>query len=51
MYTILLAIGVVYPAYYDFKQLYKMGLTNYFSDMGNYSDCLYIWGSISNVFL
>ena len=28
-----------------------MGITNYFSDPSNYSDCLYIWGSIINVFL
>lgn len=51
LYTLLLAIGTIYPAYYDFKQLCKLGLTTYFSDLGNYSDCLYIWGSIVNVFL
>lgn len=31
--------------------MYKLGLTDYFSDLGNYTDCLYIWGSIINVFL
>lgn len=51
IYTILLAIGIIYPAYYDFLQLYKVGLTVYFSDVTNYSDCLYIWGSIINVVL
>jgi hypothetical protein len=51
IYTILLAIGTIYPAYYDFKQLFKIGLLDYFSDLGNYSDCLYIWGSIANVIL
>ena len=49
--TIVLFFGVIYPALYDFTQLYKMGLTDYFSDPGNYTDCLYIWGSIINVFL
>ena len=44
-------LGIIYPAWYDFNQLYRMGLTEYFSDFGNYSDCLYIWGSISNLFL
>jgi hypothetical protein len=28
-----------------------MGMTAYFSDLTNYSDILYIWGSIINVFL
>jgi hypothetical protein len=51
IYTILLAIGIMYPAYYDFLQLYRVGLTEYFANLTNYSDCLYIWGSIINVFL
>lgn len=51
LYTILLAIGVIYPAYYDFKQLFKVGIEEYLSDLGNYSDMIYIWGSIVNVFL
>jgi hypothetical protein len=50
-YTILLAVGIIYPAYYDFKQLYRMGVEAYFADISNYSDILYIWGSIINVFL
>jgi hypothetical protein len=49
--TIILFLGILFPAYYDFTQLYKTGLEDYFSDLGNYSDCLYIWGSIMNVFL
>ena len=51
IYTLLLAMGIVYPAYYDFLQLYRVGLTGYFSNPTNYSDCLYIWGSLINVFL
>ena len=51
LYTVLLAVGILYPAFYDFKQLYIIGIRNYFSDIGNYSDCLYIWGSLVNVFL
>lgn len=31
--------------------MYKAGITNYFSDLNNYTDCLYIWGSILNLFL
>ena len=49
--TAILFLGIIYPAYYDCSQLYKVGLTEYFSDLGNYSDCIYIWGSIINVFL
>jgi hypothetical protein len=51
IYTLLLAVGIVYPAYYDFSQLYRIGMTSYFADPTNYSDCLYIWGSIINVFM
>lgn len=51
MFTTLLAIGIIYPAYYDFKQLFTIGMTAYFSDLTNYSDCLYIWGSLINIFL
>ena len=50
-YTILLAMGVIYPGMYEFVQMNKIGTTAYFSDLGNYSDCLYNWGSIMNVLL
>ena len=49
--TLVLFFGIFYPAFYDFHQLYRLGITNYFADLGNYSDCIYIWGSIMNVFL
>ena len=46
---ILLAVGVAYPAVYDTRQFYMAGLTGYLSDMSNYSDLIYIWGSVANV--
>ena len=49
--TIVLFIGVIYPTLYDFREFYLLGFIDYFSDLGNYTDCLYIWGSLMNVFL
>lgn len=51
LYTILLAIGIFYPAAYDLTQMFRGGLTDYFSDPWNYSDLTYIWSSIANVIL
>ena len=48
-YSILLAIGILYPALYDWTQMFRGGLENYFSDFWNYTDLLYIWSSIGNV--
>jgi len=45
----LLAVGVLYPALYDWTQMYRSGLSEYFSDFWNYTDCLYIWSSIGNI--
>ena len=48
-YSILLAVGILYPAMYDWTQMFRGGLENYFSDFWNYTDLLYIWSSIGNV--
>ena len=48
---LLLVMGVLYPAIYDFVQFYLAGPTSYFSEFGNYLDMLYIWASISNTIL
>ena len=41
-------VGVAYPAVYDTRQFYQAGLSAYLSDMSNYSDLIYIWGSVAN---
>jgi hypothetical protein len=51
VYTLLLAIGVIYPGMYEYRQLKNVGAANYFADLSNYTDCIYNWGSIMNVFL
>lgn len=50
-YTILLALGVIYPGLYEYHQFKKVGSADYFGDLGNYSDCMYNWGSVINVLL
>lgn len=47
----LLVVGIIYPASYDFSQILKDGVREYFSHFGNYLDMLYIWSSIVNVIL
>jgi hypothetical protein len=49
IYSILLAIGVIYPAFYDWTQMFRGGLSEYLGDMWNYTDMLYIWSSIGNI--
>ena len=51
LYTILLAIGILYPAGYDISQMLRVGLSDYLADVWNYSDLLYIWSSVANVIL
>lgn len=48
-YVILIAVGILYPALYDFTQLIRGGLIDYLGDLWNYADMLYIWGSIVNI--
>ena len=51
IYTIVLALGIVYPWIYDLIQLVNDGPAIYFSDPWNYVDFLYIYGSIGNIIL
>ena len=51
IYQTLLILGVVYPAMYESRQLMGTGFVDYFSEYQNYSDLLYIWGSVTNVIL
>jgi hypothetical protein len=51
IYAILLAIGILYPALYDITQLFRGGIGDYFSDLSNYGDLLYIYGSLANIIL
>ena len=50
-FSLLLAIGIIYPCRYEFSQFRKIGSVAYFGDIGNYIDCLYNWGSLVNVIL
>ena len=49
--SILLILGILYPLYYEIFQLWKYGIVDYFSSLQNYSDIVYIWGSVANFFL
>ena len=49
--NILLVLAIIYSTIYDFIQLYKHGLREYFSEIDNYSDQLYIWCGIANAIL
>lgn len=50
MYAYLLAGGIFYPAIYDWTQLIKGGLAEYLADFWNYTDFVYIWASIGNIY-
>jgi len=47
----MLGLGLLYPMYYELKQLFVIGWDEYLADVNNYTDMLYIWGSIANIFL
>ena len=49
LYGVLLLIGIVYPMLYDLRQLYIQGPKEYFQDLFNYSDQIYVWASFANV--
>lgn len=44
-WTVLIGIGILYPALYDWTQMFKAGAT-YFEDPWNYADMIYIWSSL-----
>jgi hypothetical protein len=37
--------------FYDLAQLAKVGFVAYFTDISNYADFIYIWGSVANAVL
>jgi hypothetical protein len=41
-----LLLGILYPLIYETLQMYKAGF-EYLTDLGNYIDLLYIWGSVA----
>ena len=50
VWTVLLGVGILYPALYDWTQMFKSGL-DYFSDPWNYADMIYIWSSVVTLVL
>ena len=50
-FALLLCVGIVYSALYDFGQLLKAGYVEYFGDPWNYSDILYTYGSFANLMM
>lgn len=51
IYTLILAVGIIYPWIYDLIQLVSDGPTVYFQDPWNFVDFIYIYGSITNIIL
>lgn len=49
LFGILLICGIIFPMCYDLTQLYRAGVTEYFQEVQNYSDQLYVWCSVMNV--
>lgn len=50
-YMSLMTVGILYPAFYDLIQLIKLGPIDYFAELWNFIDVLYIFGSMSNILL
>ena len=50
-YSIVLLIGILYPMIYEIIQMFKIGLEDYFTDLGNYADLVYIFGSVAMSFV
>jgi hypothetical protein len=50
-YSIILLLGILYPAIYEIIQMFKIGLEDYFTDLGNYADLVYIFGSVAMSFV
>ena len=49
-----LLIGLIYPSCYEATQMFRNGaegVKDYLTDLGNYADFLYIFGSIAMSFL
>ena len=50
-YSIVLLVGILYPMIYEIIQMFKIGLEDYFTDLGNYADLVYIFGSVAMSFV
>lgn len=50
-YSIVLLVGILYPMIYEIIQMRKIGLEDYFTDLGNYADLVYIFGSVAMSFV
>ena len=48
IFTLLLAFGIIYSAIYDTSQMIREG-TEYWNDIWNYTDFIYIWSSMLNI--
>ena len=46
-YALILLLGILYPFIYECIQYFNIGLEDYFSDLGNYFDILYILSSVA----
>ena len=46
-YSIVLFVGILYPALYESFQICKKGFNEYFSNPSNCIDVVYIWGSVA----
>ena len=46
-FAFVLLAGIAYPLIYETVQMFKQGLFEYLSELGNYVDLLYIWGSVA----
>ena len=46
-FAFVLLAGIIYPLIYETVQMFKTGLFEYLTDLGNYVDLLYIWGSVA----
>lgn len=43
--------GILYPLVYEIIQISKIGVEDYFTDLGNYADLVYIFGSVAMSFV
>jgi len=49
-YSFILLAGILYPLLYELKQM-AGGISDYFLDLGNYIDIVYIFGSVAMAIL
>ena len=48
-YACLLGVGAIYPSVYDLSQLFKLGADEYFQEIWNFIDIMYILGMFFNI--